>query len=669
MKYDDTWLSLEVFVDNNLTVKGNCNWHLISNYWGQYYEYRCNNRKLTQAERTKIEQEIVNTLRSQFQRFNDYVIKPLNLNYKKKFPLQVNVRRGNYCNTGTAAFYQNSNPPKIRLCTENIESDTRHEATHWLMATLNGDVPTYKMMSEGCANYFDGGACRREDLTYAFSISNNIPKIGELLIPGYQEHPHYNSYVMGRLLCASFHQSASDIHFKQLLETHRNNKDARTLESYYQASFEDFVKNLSNDFCQKYPNGIYPRQSHTTTTSSTTTSTAKPTTTTRPTTTSTAKPTATSESTITYPPSYDFNIKLPDELIYAIETRNIGYFSGALGIGFSFEKENNVIKDRKLVELILVLVKNGCDLDLLNYFFNHKGERVIDAQLYAELPGTVRELLLSECNKNSEQITRLLNLFEYIPGTKKNLLGFDPFDHEQNKNSSANEHFSSNDKKTNSKNSSHLTFEEGLTIQGIVAVVNGVSYFLLEKGAEKLKKHYPQRKIGIDRSVYFFAQPLLNSVINLAKTPALININNLANLDILQNTAINFGLNFSFGVVTQLGLGLIQFGLKQCNKEENISNTIIKTIFFLHTIGVLLNSENPKEAALGQLISSVTAMLTYFLVSLVANQFTKKQDNKSSYRQDVTNSVGRSLIDNGLFNANQPLPNIPIERNTCCRFF
>lgn len=47
MKYDDTWLSLEVFVDNNLTVKGNCNWHLISNYWGQYYEYRCNNRKLT----------------------------------------------------------------------------------------------------------------------------------------------------------------------------------------------------------------------------------------------------------------------------------------------------------------------------------------------------------------------------------------------------------------------------------------------------------------------------------------------------------------------------------------------------------------------------------------------------------------------------------------------
>ena len=89
MKYDDTWLSLEVFVDNNLTVKGNCNWHLISNYWGQYYEYRCNNRKLTQAERTKIEQEIVNTLRSQFQRFNDYVIKPLNLNYKKKFPLQV----------------------------------------------------------------------------------------------------------------------------------------------------------------------------------------------------------------------------------------------------------------------------------------------------------------------------------------------------------------------------------------------------------------------------------------------------------------------------------------------------------------------------------------------------------------------------------------------------
>lgn len=111
------------------------------------------------------------------------------------------------------------------------------------MASLNGDVPTYKMMSEGCANYFDGGACRREDLTYAFSISNNIPKIGELLIPGYQEHPHYNSYVMGRLLCASFHQSASDIHFKQLLETHRNNKDARTLESYYQASFEDFVKN------------------------------------------------------------------------------------------------------------------------------------------------------------------------------------------------------------------------------------------------------------------------------------------------------------------------------------------------------------------------------------------------------------------------------------------
>ncbi|KAF5271580.1 hypothetical protein FQR65_LT05201 [Abscondita terminalis] len=308
--------------------------------------------------------------------------------------------------------------------------------------------------------------------------------------------------------------------------------------------------------------------------------------------------------------------------------------------------------------------------DLLNYFFNHGGEKVIDAQLNAISPSTVRDLLLSECNKNSAEITRLLNLFEYIPGSKKNLLGFDPFDHEPNKDTSDNELFSSNLKKTNLKTSNNLTLVEQLTIQGIVGIVNGCSYFLLEKGAEKLKKHYPQRKICIDRSIFFFAQPLLNSVINLAKTPALISINNLTNLEILQNTGINFGLNLSLGVVTQLGLGLIQFGLKQCNKEENISNTIIKTIFFLHTIGVILNSDNPRDALLGQLISSATAMLTYFLVSLVANQCTKKQKDKFSYRQDVTNSVGRPLIDNGLFNANQPLPDIPTrEKNTCCRLF
>lgn len=660
-QHEDSDLLINVSISKNYKIS-QCHYQ---QYLGVYVS-KCNKKTPTESERRQLVEQIMTVMMSQFQRIKKYLLDPWQLSYKKK-PLYVEVfRRSNedtYCYDGLGGDFTSSNPPRINLCS-NIESTIRHEANHWLLWNLKKGWIAYEALSEGCANYFATGICQKEYRTYAYTIKHNIPKIGVLLTKQNQDINGY--YVRGPLLCAALHCSATHQNFLAILSPNQNSSNPATAQLRHQADFENIVYSLE-DFCRKNPEGICLRQIQTNSTapkSTATTPKSKP---------ATPKPKpATPKSTATSPFAHDvINSHLPKELIYAIKTRNIGYFSGALGIGFSFEEENNVIKDRRLVELIRILVEYDCNLDLLNYFFNHGGEKVIDAQLNATSPGTVRDLLLSECNKNSVEITRLLNLFEYIPGSKKNLLGFDPFDHKPNKDTSDNELFSSNVKKTNLKTSNHLTLVEQLTIQGIVGVVNGCSYFLLEKGAEKLKKHYSQRKIRIERSVYFFAQPLLNSVINLAKTPALININNLTNLEILQNTAINFGLDFLSGTALQFAIALFKFILTHCmKKEEYIINTLIKTIFFLNAISTVLNSENPREAALLQFISSVSAILTYFLTSL-AYQYTQKQvANSSIPMQTFPNpDVSQPLIANGLFNSNKPLPETPPEKTTCCQFF
>lgn len=57
--------------------------------------------------------------------------------------------------------------------------------------------------------------------------------------------------------------------------------------------------------------------------------------------------------------------------------------------------------------------------------------------------------------------------------------------------------------------------------------------------------------------------------------------------------------------------------------ERNSINTLLNTLFFLHTMVVVFNSDNPAKIAIEQLLASVSAMLTYLLASLMTSRCTK----------------------------------------------